>query len=161
MCVSGETFAPPFSIAKLQSPVLKLSQNLLCPPPPPPPSAWLQLYPSLYVGVKLHLPTPSHFVTPPPPPPPIPVIVPVPKQIRPVRGNHPAVVNCITLKGKFPSLGLVDRLLLTIQGNGISLHRSKLGNTCTMKQHTSTYCYMILTYSFTSIRLIQTENTKV
>ena len=53
---------PPLVWIKLQAPVLKLPQNLLCPP-----SAWLRLFlPSpppppphfLLVGVKLHLPLP-------------------------------------------------------------------------------------------------------
>ena len=61
-----QLLVPPSSMVKTQAPVLKIPQNLLCPPL----SGWLKLFPTpLFVGVKLHLPPhhPPIFAAPPPP----------------------------------------------------------------------------------------------
>ena len=77
---SGIFSCPPTILLKLQA-THKNYPKTFCAPPPPP-SAWLKkLPPTLFVGVKLHVPPPLPFCSPPPPPsrfvalpPPLPVI---------------------------------------------------------------------------------------
>ena len=57
-------FVPPCNMAKTSSYRIKTTPKLVVPPP----SAWLKLFPfPLFVKVKLHVPPPLRFCSPPPP----------------------------------------------------------------------------------------------
>ena len=61
---SGNFLRPPFNMAKTSSYHVETTPKRFVTPPPP--SAWLKVFPTpVFIGVKLHMPAPLLFCSPP------------------------------------------------------------------------------------------------